>query len=130
MIFFFQAEDGIRDPLPINQLIIILQVIHALARRLQSGRQTQPTEGAGMSKEVIQDWTDTTVVLKFGRRRDVRYQVYRDGERVLQEIRDDEDRPIHTLELPEGLLMERQSYEVLVRYVLLDIVPEAARARA
>jgi hypothetical protein len=88
------------------------------------------SEGTGMGKEVIQDWTDTTVVLKFGRRRDVRYQVYRDGERVLQEIRDDEDRPIHTLELPQGLLMERQSYEVLVRYVLLDVVPEAARARA
>lgn len=83
-----------------------------------------------MSKEVIQDWTDTTVVLKFGRRRDVRYQVYRDGEKLLQEIRDDEDRPIHTLELPHGLLMERQSYEVLVRYVLLDVVPEAVRASA
>ncbi|HEX7062015.1 MAG TPA: hypothetical protein VF200_08585 [Woeseiaceae bacterium] len=80
-----------------------------------------------MGKEVIQDWTDTTVVLKFGQRQDVRYQVYREGPRLLQEIRDVEDRPIHTLELPNGLRMERQSYEVLIRYVLLDVVPEAAR---
>ncbi len=75
-----------------------------------------------MSKEVIQDWTDSTVLLKFGKHRDVRYQVYRDGSRLLQEIRDDDDNPIHTLELPNGMVMERQSYEVLLRYVLLDVV--------
>lgn len=81
-----------------------------------------------MGKEVIQDWTDSTVLLKFGRHQDVRYKVYREGERLLQEIRDVEDRPIHTLELPQGMLMEKQSYEVLLRYVLLDVVPEAAVA--
>lgn len=75
-----------------------------------------------MSKEIIQDWTDSTVLLKFGKRKDVRYQVYRDGQKMLQEIRDTQDEPIHTLELPSGLLMERQSYEVLLRYVLLDVV--------
>lgn len=75
-----------------------------------------------MSKEVIQDWTDSTVLLKFGKHREVRYQVYRDGSRLLQEIRDDDDNPIHTLELPNGMVMERQSYEVLLRYVLLDVV--------
>lgn len=81
-----------------------------------------------MGKEVIQDWTDSTVLLKFGRRRDVRYQVYRDGAKMLQEIRDVEDRPIHTLELPHGMLMEKQSYEVLLRYVLLDVVPQGVAA--
>lgn len=75
-----------------------------------------------MSKEVIQDWTDSTVLLKFGQHREVRYQVYRDGSRLLQEIRDDDDNPIHTLELPNGMVMERKSYEVLLRYVLLDVV--------
>lgn len=79
-----------------------------------------------MSTEVIQDWTDSTVLLKFGRHTDVRYKVYREGERLLQEIRDVEHRPIHTLELPHGLVMEKQSYEVLLRYVLLDVVPQAA----
>jgi hypothetical protein len=76
-----------------------------------------------MSKEIIQDWTDSTVLLKFGHHRDVRYQVYRDGRKLLQEIRDQDDAPIHTLELPSGLLMEKQSYEVLLRYVLLDVIP-------
>jgi hypothetical protein len=75
-----------------------------------------------MAREVIQDWTDSTVLLKFGRRRDVRYQVYRDGRKLLQEIRAEDDTPIHTLELPSGMVMEKQSYEVLLRYVLLDVV--------
>ncbi|HLU07659.1 MAG TPA: hypothetical protein VKZ91_13960, partial [Woeseiaceae bacterium] len=79
-------------------------------------------KGTAMKKEVIQDWTDSTVLLKFGQHRDVRYQVYRDGQRLLQEIRAEDDTPIHTLELPTGLVMERQSYEVLLRYVLLDVV--------
>ncbi|MEX2494695.1 MAG: hypothetical protein WD448_01330 [Woeseia sp.] len=75
-----------------------------------------------MSREVIQDWTDSTVLLKFGQRKGVRYQVYRDGRKLLQEIRSHDDAPIHTLELPRGLVMERQSYEVLLRHVLLDVV--------
>ncbi len=79
-----------------------------------------------MGTEVIQDWTDSTVLLKFGRRREVRYKVYREGEKLLQEIRDVEDHPIHTLELPSRMLMEKQSYEVLLRYVLLGMMPQAA----
>lgn len=74
-----------------------------------------------MANEVIQDWTDSTVLLKFGDHRDVRYKVYRDGNKLLQEIRDPDDAPIHTLELPPGLAMETRSYEVLLRYVLLEV---------
>lgn len=74
-----------------------------------------------MTDEVIQDWTDSTVLLKFGEHADVRYKVYRDGDKLFQEIRDPDDAPIHTLELPPGLAMERQSYEVLLRYVLLQV---------
>ncbi len=75
-----------------------------------------------MATKVIQDWTDSTVLLKFGEHKDVRYKVYQDGAKVLQEIRDLDDFPIHTLELPPGLCMEKQSYEVLLRYVLLDLL--------
>lgn len=75
-----------------------------------------------MSKEIIQDWTSSQVLLKFGQRKPVRYQVYRDGQKLLQEIRDEDDSPIHTLELPSGLVMDKQSYEVVLRYVLLDLV--------
>ena len=75
-----------------------------------------------MSIQVIQDWTDSQVPMKCGPTRDVRYKVYKTGTRLFQEIRDRDDRPIHTLELPQGMAMERNSYEVLLRYVLVDVV--------
>jgi len=80
-----------------------------------------------MSKEVIQDWTDSTVLLKFSEHKDVRYKVYWDGAKVLQESTDPDDAPIHTLELPRGLVMEKQSYEVLLRHVLLDVADRDAK---
>jgi len=75
-----------------------------------------------MNTNVIQDWTDSRVPLKFGEHRAVRYKVYKNGRRMFQEIRGDDDSPIHTLELPDGLALEKSSYEVLLRYVLLDVV--------
>jgi hypothetical protein len=75
-----------------------------------------------MDMTVIQDWTDSKVPLKLGNDRHVRYKVYKTGTRLFQEIRDIDDSPIHTLELPQGMAMERSSYEVLLRYVLLDVV--------
>lgn len=75
-----------------------------------------------MATQVIQDWTDSVVLVKFGNTRDVRYKVYKDGTKLYQEIRDTEDNPIHTLELPSGMALEKSSYEVLLRYVLVDIV--------
>ena len=75
-----------------------------------------------MARATIQDWTDSIVLLKFDQHRDVKYQVYRDGEKHFLEMKDLEDRHIHTLELPDGMKLERSSYEVLLRYVLLDVV--------
>jgi hypothetical protein len=75
-----------------------------------------------MERATIQDWTQTAVPLKFDDRREVCYRVYREGSRHFQEIRDTDDRPIHTLELPDGMKLDRTSYEVLLRYVLLDVV--------
>jgi hypothetical protein len=75
-----------------------------------------------MATKVIQDWTDSTVLLKYSEHKDVRYKVYQDGAKLLQEIRHPDDTAIYTLELPSGLSMEKQSYEVLLRYVLLDIL--------
>ena len=77
-----------------------------------------------MSKQVIQDWTTSQVPLKLGENRHVRYKVYKSGSRLFQEIRDADDSPIHTLELPEGMVMEKASYEVLLRYVLLDVIDD------
>lgn len=76
-----------------------------------------------MAADVIQDWTESQVALKFGAHRDVKYKVYRHGQKLYQEIRALDDAPIHTLELPPGLALEQSSYEVLLRYVLLDVVP-------
>jgi hypothetical protein len=75
-----------------------------------------------MEQSTILDWTDSQVLLKFNEQRDVKYRVYRDSGVLYQEIRDSDDSPIHTLEIPEGMKLERSSYEVLLRYVLLDVV--------
>lgn len=75
-----------------------------------------------MSTQVIQDWTSSEVPMKYGTSRDVRYKIYKEGTRLFQEIRDIDDRPIHTLELPQGMALEKSSYEVLLRYVLVDVV--------
>ena len=75
-----------------------------------------------MSRATIQDWTDSQVLLKFDQHRDVKYHVYRDGKKHFLEVWDLDDQPIHTLELPEGMKLDQSSYEVLLRYVLLDVV--------
>ena len=75
-----------------------------------------------MSKATIQDWTDTEVILNGHEQRGVRYQVYREDGKHFLDMRNANDRPIHTLELPDGMKLDRSSYEVLLRYVLLDVV--------
>ena len=75
-----------------------------------------------MGNSTIQDWTESQVLLKFDEHRDVKYRVYRDDGRLFQEIRDNDDSPIHTLEIPDGMKLDKSSYEVLLRYVLLDVI--------
>ena len=75
-----------------------------------------------MTEQTIQDWTESQVNLKFNKHRDVTYRVYRRDEVVYQEIRAMDGREIHTLELPEGMKLDKNSYEVLLRYVLLDLI--------
>ena len=75
-----------------------------------------------MSQAMIQDWTESQVLLKYEESRDVKYRVYREQAKLFQEIRELDETPIHTLELPEGMKLDRNSYEVLLRYVLLDVV--------
>jgi hypothetical protein len=75
-----------------------------------------------MAKATIQNWTDTEVVLSGGELRDVKYKVYREGDKNFLDMRNSNDRPIHTLELPDGMKLDKSSYEVLLRYVLLDVV--------
>ncbi|MDX2411335.1 MAG: hypothetical protein QNK16_04390 [Woeseiaceae bacterium] len=75
-----------------------------------------------MAQATVQDWTESNVLLKYDEHRDVKYRVYREGEALFQEIRGTDDSLIHTLEIPEGMKLEKSSYEVLLRYVLLDVI--------
>ena len=75
-----------------------------------------------MSQSTIQDWTESQVLLRYDAHRDVRYRVFREEGTLFQEIRDIDGSPIHTLEIPDGMKLDTSSYEVLLRYVLLDII--------
>ena len=75
-----------------------------------------------MAQATIQDWTESQVMLNMGQQRRVKYRVFRDGTRHFQQISETDNTPIHTLELPEGMKLDRSSYEVLLRYVLTDVV--------
>jgi hypothetical protein len=75
-----------------------------------------------MAAATIQDWTDSTVLLKYEEQRNVKYRVYRDTVGIFQEICDSQGAPIHTLEIPDGMKLDKSSYEVMLRYVLLDVV--------
>ncbi len=72
-----------------------------------------------MAQATVQDWTESNVLLKYDEHK---YRVYREGEALFQEIRGTDDSLIHTLEIPEGMKLEKSSYEVLLRYVLLDVI--------
>jgi hypothetical protein len=75
-----------------------------------------------MQHSTIQDWTESQVLLKYDEARDVKYRVYREQGSLFQEICDVDNTPIHTLQIPDGMKMDRDSYEVLLRYVLLDVI--------
>lgn len=74
-----------------------------------------------MKTYIIQDWTDSHVATKGNPPRDVRYRVYRQGRRHYQNIHSSNGERLHTLELPDGIVLEKSSYEVFLRYALTDI---------
>jgi hypothetical protein len=75
-----------------------------------------------MSNATIQDWTTSDVLLKYGAHREVRYRVYREDGVHYLDVQEIDKTPIHILELPDALKLDAASYEVLLRYVLLDVV--------
>ncbi len=75
-----------------------------------------------MAQATIQDWTESKVMLKYDEQRDVKYRVYRDGDAFYQEICELDGSPIHTLQIPDGMKLDGKAYEVLLRYVLLDVI--------
>ena len=75
-----------------------------------------------MSRATIVEWTVASVQLKFDEQREVKYQVFREGGQHYLDVHSADDQPIHRLQLPEGMRLDKGSYEVLLRYVLLDLV--------
>ncbi len=74
-----------------------------------------------MDTHVVQDWTESQVAVKGNAPRDVRYRVYRQGQKLYQDIHSLKGERLYTLELPDGLALEKSSYEVLLRYALTDV---------
>ncbi len=75
-----------------------------------------------MSRATIQNWTDAHVWLNTGQVIDVKYRVYRSGKKHFLEVCDAAGEPVHTLKLPDGVKLDKSSYEVFLRYILLDVV--------
>lgn len=70
-----------------------------------------------MEHHVVQDWTeiridDDTVY---------QYRVTKDGSDYNQQVRRPDGVEVGSFDLPEGVKMDRQSYEVLLRYALSQI---------
>ena len=75
-----------------------------------------------METYIIKDWTVSEVVAKGCGPQAVRYRVYRQGGKLFLDIHSPQGEPLHTLELPEGMVLEENSYEVLLRYALTDVI--------
>jgi hypothetical protein len=75
-----------------------------------------------MARATILDWTDEDVQLKLNEQRAVKYQVFREDEIYFLEVCSSAGEPIHTLQLPDGMKLDKSSYEVLLRYVLVDLI--------
>ncbi len=75
-----------------------------------------------MDTYIIQDWTDSRVAIKGNSPRDVRYRVYRHGQKLFQDIHSSKGERLHTLELPDDIVLEESSYEVFLRYAMTDVV--------
>ncbi len=75
-----------------------------------------------METYIIKDWSVSEVAVKGCAPQSVRYRVYRQGGKLLQDIHSMKGEPLHTLELPDGMVLEENSYEVLMRYALTDVI--------
>ena len=75
-----------------------------------------------MNRCVVQDRTGSQVVVKGNAPQLVRYRIFRHGAKHFQEIQNADGERLHTLELPDGMALEKSSYEVLLRYALTDVI--------
>lgn len=74
-----------------------------------------------MNERVLQDWTESEGRLDGASPVSVEYRIIRIDGALMQQIRDRGGRHLTTCELPEGLRMDRQSYEVMLQYALSQL---------
>ena len=75
-----------------------------------------------MNTYLIQDWTNPLAVVNGCAPQDLRYRIYRQGSKLFQDIHDKHGERLHAFELPDGISLARNSYEVLLRYALTDVI--------
>ncbi len=72
-----------------------------------------------MQQDIIQDWT------KPGTGADsldgFEYRVIRVADHCQQQVRDDNGTVLGSIQLPDGVRMDKQSFEVMLRYALTQI---------
>ena len=84
-------------------------------RLLAAHANSRGVTEAMMERAIIRDWTFSKVPMQAGGYREVQHRVYRDGSKYCQEICETDGTPVHTLELPEGMKLDRSTNEVLLR---------------
>lgn len=71
-----------------------------------------------MNEEIVQDWVGSQLKGFANSEETIEYRIIRSSENFVQEVRSAEGRFIGAIELPDGIAMNKQSYEVMLRYAL------------
>ena len=74
-----------------------------------------------MNEEIIQDWTTGQTKHSTDPTIQIEYRIIRAQDGCIQEVRSAAGRFIGAIELPDGIAMNKQSYEVMLKYALASL---------
>ncbi|MEM7278354.1 MAG: hypothetical protein AAF385_09525 [Pseudomonadota bacterium] len=72
-----------------------------------------------MNVNVIQSWTGAPSLGSSAE--NIEYQVIKNGDKYQQQLRNTSGEMLGTFDLPEGVRMDKQSYEVLLAFALSQV---------
>lgn len=72
-----------------------------------------------MNVKVIQSWANAPSLGSDAE--NIEYQVIKNGDKYQQQLRNTSGEMLGTFDLPEGVRMDRQSYEVLLAFALSQV---------
>ncbi len=72
-----------------------------------------------MTNQVVQDWSKPTTLGSDGN--DIEYRVVKIGAVYKQQLRKTDGEAMGSFDLPEGVRMDKQSYEVLLKFALSQV---------